>query len=140
MHCADLDIQVEWAPLKELRRGAYYWRRNTIVLSLRLTQAQAASTLAHEIAHYTFGDRCSTPAAERRAWELAAAMLVTPTEYRRAEELVGHHVSALAVELGVTVKVIHGWRRWWETRGQHLIDIDDGDGQKAEELSSDDLA
>lgn len=119
-HCADLGIEVDWAPLAEKRRGEYWWHEDRIVLSLRLTAAQAVSTLAHELGHRKFGDRCSSPPAERRAWEYGAAFLVTPDEYRHAEEAVGHHVSALAIELGVTVKLIEAWRRWWETRGRSL--------------------
>lgn len=119
-HCADLGIEVEWADIGDRRRGEYSWRQDRIVLNLRLTAAQAASTLAHELGHQRFGDRCSSPRAERRAWEYGAAFLITPAEYRAAERLVGHHLSALAIELGVTPKLIEAWRRWWETRGRRL--------------------
>jgi Zn-dependent peptidase ImmA (M78 family) len=124
-HCADLGIEVEWDDLAGSRRGAYYWREDRIVLSLRLTVAQATATLAHEVAHAKFGDRCSSPAAEKRAWEFAAAFLITPAEYRAAEAIVGHHASALAIELGVTPKLIEAWRRWWETRGRTLSECAD---------------
>jgi hypothetical protein len=119
-HCADLAIDVEWDDLGSKRRGAYYWRYDCIVLSLRLTIAQATATLGHELGHRRFGDRCSSPSAERRAWEYGAALLITPVEYRAAELLVGHHLSALAIELEVTSRLIEAWRRWWETRGRHL--------------------
>lgn len=120
-HCADLGIDVEWADLGEYRHGEYHWQGDRIILSLRLTQAQAASTLAHELGHRRFGDTCSTPANERRAWEYGAALLITAEEYAAAEDLVGHHVSALAIELGVTVRLIQAWRRWWETEGSRLL-------------------
>lgn len=116
----DLGIEVDWADLGDRRRGEYHWRHDRIVLSLRLTRAQAASTLAHELGHQRLGDRCSSPPAERRAWEYGAAFLITPREYAAAEDLVGHHVSALAIELGVTPKLIEAWRRWRETRGRQL--------------------
>ena len=119
-HCADLGIEVEWAPLLPYRRGAYHRDGNLIVLNLRLTWAQATATLAHELGHHRFGDTCSTPANERRAWEYGAAMLITPGEYAAAEELVGHHTAALALELGVTPKLIEAWQRWWEKRGRLL--------------------
>lgn len=119
-HCADLGIDVEWDDLGSHRRGHYNWVDDKIVLSLRLTRAQATACLAHEVAHREFGDRCSTPAVERRAWELAAAMLVTPEQYAAAEEQVGPHASALALDLGVTPQVIEAWRRWWEKRGREI--------------------
>lgn len=119
-HCADLGILVEWADLGSRRRGEYHWYDDRIVLSSRLTAAQATSTLAHELGHHRFDDRCSSPAAERRAWEYGAALLVSPEEYRWAETVVGHHLSALAIELGVTPKLVEAWRRWWLTRGRFL--------------------
>lgn len=123
-HCADLGIEVGWMDLGDRRRGEYHWQDDRIVLSLRLTRAQAASTLAHELGHERFGDRCSSPVAERRAWEYGAALLVTPEEYRLAEVQVGHHLSALAIELGVTPRLIEAWRRWWQTKGRALAGDD----------------
>lgn len=119
-HCADLGIDVEWRDLGPKRRGGYDWRRERIVLSTRLTAVQAVCSLWHEIGHYRFGDTCSTKASEERAWQYAAAVLVTPAEYARAEQLVGCHPNALASHLGVTPKLIEAWRRWWEKRGKWL--------------------
>lgn len=116
-HCADLGIGVEWQDLGSRRRGEYHWTGDRIVLSLRLNRRQATATLAHELGHQHFGDRCTTTAGERRAWEYGAALLISPAEYRRAETLVGHHLSALAIELEVTPKLIEAWRRWWVRRG-----------------------
>lgn len=121
-HCADVGVDVEWADLGDYRRGEYRRRRDRIILNPRLTARQATATLAHEIGHRTFGDDCSTPANERRAWEFGAAFIITPAEYREAELLVGCHTSALAIELGVTPKLIEAWRRWWEKRGRLLVD------------------
>lgn len=120
-HCADLSLEVEWTDLGEYLRGDYCRRDNVIRLNLRLTRRQATATLAHELGHERFGDTCSTPANERRAWEYGAAMLITPTEYQAAEAVVGHHLSALAIELEVTPKLVEAWRRWWERRGRHLV-------------------
>ncbi|KAB2809223.1 ImmA/IrrE family metallo-endopeptidase [Pimelobacter simplex] len=128
-HCADLGIEVEWAHLGEYVRGGYEWRSGRIYLSLLLTAAQAVSTLVHELGHHKFGDRCTDPIAERRAWEYGAAFLINPEEYREAERLVGHHASALAIELGVTPKLIEAWRRWWQTRGHLLTDLQLGAGE-----------
>lgn len=116
-HCVDLGIEVEWADLGDKRRGKCQALEGRVTLSLRLTMAQAASTLAHEIGHHEFGDVRSTPAVEQRAWEYGASLLIEPLEYAEAERTVGHYVSALAIELGVTPRLIESWRSWWHRRG-----------------------
>lgn len=116
-HCVDLDLPVEWADLGDKRRGKCQALEGKVTLSLRLTMAQAASTLAHEIGHYEFGDVRTTAAVERRAWEYGASLLIEPSEYAEAERLVGHYTSSLAIELGVTPHLIEAWRRWWSRVG-----------------------
>lgn len=124
-HCADLGIDVAWRDLGQ-RRGEYRDAERLIVLNPALTEAQVVASLAHELGHCRFRDTCSTPRNERRAWQYAAALLLTPHEYRRAELLVGPHAGAMAVELGVTVRLIEAWRDWWQTRGRHLHSTLDG--------------
>lgn len=119
-HCADLQVRVEYAPLGPRRHGSYVPDYELIVLHPKLTRAQEMCAIAHELGHRLFGDRCSSPPGERRAWEYAAALLITPDEYRAAELQVGHHPSALAEELEVTAKAIDGWGRWWRKRGQYI--------------------
>lgn len=119
-HCADLGIDVTWADLGPTRHGEYRVAADVITLSLRLTRRQTIACLAHELGHREFGDACSTPVKERRAWEYAAALLITPTEYRSAERMVGHHLGDLAAELEVTTKVVEAWRRWWRKQGRRL--------------------
>ncbi len=120
-HCADLGLDVVYEDLSHLEhRGQWRWWKSEIALHFALTADQMVSVLAHELGHVRFGDTCSTPAAERRAWEYAGALLITPVEYAIAEDLVGSHVGALAKELAVTVKLIEGWRRWWHCRGQFI--------------------
>lgn len=109
---------VEWADLGGRRHGHYRWRDDAIVLDLRLTAAQATACLAHELGHQRFGDTCSTPANERRAWQYGAALTITPREYEQAEERVGHHLGALAIELCVTPRLVEAWRDWWRIRGR----------------------
>jgi Zn-dependent peptidase ImmA (M78 family) len=103
---------VAWADLGDLRRGLYHDDERLIVLNTRLTGAQATATLAHEMGHAAFGDRASTPRAERRASEYGAALVIDEQDYRRAESLVGPHPGALADELGVTRHLVEAWRRW----------------------------
>lgn len=117
-HCADLGIEVRWQDLGETRRGEYHHHDDTIVLSCRLTGRQVVACLAHELGHQRFGHGCSSPANERRAWEYAAALVLTPAEYAAAEERVGHDPSGLAIELAVTPQLIEAWRRWWHKRGR----------------------
>lgn len=113
-HAADLGLEVRWADLGDIRRGHYLRDLHLIVLNNRLTRAQATATLAHEIGHAVFGDRCSTPRAERRASEVGASLVIEVGEYERAERLVGPHLGALADELGVTPHLVEAWRRWYE--------------------------
>lgn len=117
-HCADLAIDVEWEDLGPSRHGQWLEHRGVIVLHHHLTRRQTISCLAHELGHRAFGDECSTPVIERRAWEYAAALLITPAQYAAAESSVGHYMGDLAAELEVTPKVIEAWRRWWEKRGR----------------------
>jgi hypothetical protein len=117
-HCADLGVPIEWEDLGPKRRGKCQALAGRIILNPRMTLVQAGSTLAHEIGHWVFGDLMSTAANERRAWEYGASLMVTRFEYEMAERVVGHHPAALAIELGVTVKIVEGWRRWWLRRGQ----------------------
>lgn len=115
-HCGDLGIEVEWLDLGGRRRGEYRDDEQVIRLNTSLTRDQATATLAHELGHAMFGDRCSTAAGERRAWEYGAALIVSPREYAHAESMVGCHPAALALELGVTPRLIEAWRRWFEKR------------------------
>lgn len=127
-HCGDLGIEVEWEDLGARRRGEYRDDDQLIVLNCRLTRVQAIATLAHEIGHATFGDRCTNPRNERRAWEYGAALTIEVEEYAAAEHLVGCHVGALAHALDVTPKLVDAWRRWFERRYpvevQRLVELD----------------
>lgn len=119
-HCADLGIDVEWADLGPVRRGVYCDDESLITLNLRLTRAQATACLAHEVGHAVFGDRCSTPRAERRASEYGAALIINVKDYQAAERMVGEHCGALADELGVTPHIIEAWRRWYRRQHREL--------------------
>lgn len=115
-HCGDLGIEVEWEDLGDVRRGHYLDDGKRIILNHRMTRAQATAALAHEVGHAVFNDRCSTPAAERRASEYGASLVINVKAYQQAERMVGHHTGALAHELGVTPHLIEAWRRWYARR------------------------
>ena len=122
-HAADLDVQVEYADLGPSLRGVYLDDAGLVLLNRRMTRAQATAALAHEVAHSVYGDRCSTEVIERRADELGASLIISREEYRDAEQMVGHHPGALAVELGVTPRLIHAWRRWVAKSGEPLREV-----------------
>jgi hypothetical protein len=117
-HCADLGVEVCWRDLGSRRHGEYHRDTDTIVLNPRLDHRQAVACLAHELGHRHFGHACSTPADERRAWEFAAALLVSPADYAAAEARACADPAGIADELGVTVRVVEAWRRWWLRRGR----------------------
>ena len=98
-------IRVEWA-IELPERGRYIPALNLIVLRHGMTERRTVSTLAHELGHAHYGDWCSVPDAEARAWRYAAKILVSEAELRLAWSL---HESAGAVarELGVTQEVIN---------------------------------
>jgi len=113
-HAARLGVDVHWADLGEVRRGEYRDNSRLIILDRSLTEAQATATLAHEVGHAAYRDRClNDPAAERRAWEYGATLVIREDEYRTAERLVGSHPSAIAAELGVTRRLVECWRHWY---------------------------
>lgn len=122
-HCADLGIDIEWRDLGETRRGEFRRHANTIVLNPRQTNRQVVACLAHELGHERFGHGCSSPANERRAWEYAAELVITPGEYAAAESRVGPDVAGLALELAVTPRLVEEWRRWWHLRGRTLVTV-----------------
>lgn len=107
-----MGIDVEYADLGR-RHGVYRDDELLIVLHKALRRDQATAALAHEIGHATFGDRCSTPANERRADEYGASLIISRWDYWQAERRVGEHPGALAVELGVTPRLVLAWRRWY---------------------------
>nr|WP_232250876.1 ImmA/IrrE family metallo-endopeptidase [Corynebacterium amycolatum] len=76
-------------------------------------------TLAHELAHAIRGDIPSgsphfDARAERAADQIAAELLISPTEYAAAEALYGAHDGAIARELGVTTHLLAVWRDTYE--------------------------
>lgn len=80
-----------------------------IVVRTDLTEDSTVSVIAHELGHWWHGDWCSTPAAERRAWRFAGALIVDPAEYAEAE---WHQPSpgAIARHLGVLTDVVYGYQ------------------------------
>lgn len=109
----EMNVNVREVRLQTIR-GLYHHETRLIVVSTTLTQAQAYSTLAHELGHAYYED---TPASgvlhdfqERRATTWAAQTVIDPYEYANAEEQYGHHPGSLAQQLGVTRELIEAWQ------------------------------
>lgn len=108
-------VRVRSADLGEIS-GYYDDDTRCITLDICLATYQVRSTMAHELSHAKHRDRPVRQkdvheARERRADADAARMLIDPLEYAAAEAFVGPHAGALAVELGVTRKVVLAFQR-----------------------------
>ena len=105
LHAEDMGARVIWA-LDLPERGRCYPHLDLIVIRHGMTERRTVSTLAHELAHYWYGDTHCSPAVNRRAWRWAARFLIPCHDYAEAE-LEHHSPGAIAQHLGVTVDVIH---------------------------------
>lgn len=118
--CEAHGLAVRFVDLGPTRHGQYRRRWRVIELNVNLNLRQLVPGIAHEFAHFLFDDACSTTFAERRAWQHAARMLITPEEYAEAERVCGANVNAIALELDLTPIVVESWRRWWRESGMWL--------------------
>lgn len=106
---ADQGLTVHACRLPEGMLGCYEPDSARIWFDLRLTPAERRSVIAHELGHHHYGDRASTPAAERRADRFAASLLIDPAEYARIER-IHPDVATIADELQVTAKIVEAFR------------------------------
>ncbi|SDQ04922.1 ImmA/IrrE family metallo-endopeptidase [Leucobacter chromiiresistens] len=100
-----LGVGVAFASLPAHRRGAYLDDQRLILLNDRLDLVQQRESCAHELGHCKYGDRCSSPEAEARAWIYAAKLLVNLEAYRNAE-LEDPHPLAIAQKLRTTRRIV----------------------------------
>lgn len=98
-------VRLALAALPPPTRAVYLADQELMLISDRLDDVQRAESGAHELGHHYYGDRCSTPESEERAWRYAAKILVSLEPYRRAELLDPHPVS-IARELHTTRRII----------------------------------
>ncbi|UVY83840.1 ImmA/IrrE family metallo-endopeptidase [Brachybacterium sp. NBEC-018] len=104
-------LRVCWTPPTYRRQAAYAHAAGTIWLRRDLTDAEARSLLAHELAHHHYGDDGEQPPPiEARAWRWAANLLIPECAYAAAERVVGVGIGALADQLDVTGEVIAAYR------------------------------
>lgn len=112
-------LRVGWRDLG--RRHGEFHSSGLILLNPKRTMFTQRITLAHELGHAAHGhawtdDPSKHAHQERLADEHAAALLITPNDYRAAEALAGPHAGALARELGVTPQIVEAWRRHHTSR------------------------
>lgn len=106
LHEADrLGVRVSFAKLAPPRRAVYLDDQKLILLSDRLDTIQTRESCAHELGHCKYGDRCSNPDAEERAWIYAAKLLVQLEPYRLAE-IEDPHPLAIAHKLHTTRRIV----------------------------------
>lgn len=95
--------------------GMYLHHRKIILIRSSLDTWSHRSTLAHELGHAWYGDdQHGDPRLERRADEFAAQILITPDNYRLAENAHNGCLGAIAYELGVTPRVLDVWKRLYQ--------------------------
>lgn len=107
-----LGVQVHQTQLDAGELGFYDHENRTIAVALGITRAQFICTLAHELAHAYYGEPCESGSGDRRARRRAAALLIDHDQYAAAEA-IDSHPGAIAEELGLTLKVVEDFRRYW---------------------------
>lgn len=112
---ASQGIEIHAAHLDEDVFGYWSPDEGRIYYDMQCTPDEARVTVAHELGHAYYGDRCDSDRAERRADKYAAALLIDPELYAQLEALNPdqHH---LAEELGVTVELILFYEEHFLTR------------------------
>lgn len=136
-----LNVTIEWAPLRH-RDGEYRDDLRRIRLRDGMTERLTRFTLAHELAHATFGDVPSmfgpeNARQERRADEWAALRLIDLDTYREAEALRDGHVPAIAHDLGVVTRCVEAYQRMLARIGDTVyLDPHMGAGQWAGKLEA----
>ena len=104
-------IRVLWGLTTPGLRGLYDHHTRTIVLRDGMSERVTRSVLAHELAHALAGDTHtdSNPTLEHSRDAQAAAMLISPAEFYRASALYPDQPSMIALELDVTVDLVHAY-------------------------------
>lgn len=104
-------VTVRVATITPTLRGFFDPGTSTVYLSRRLTDAEARSTLAHELGHVHYGHDCTTPRTEAQANSYACRLLIDSDAYAKAER-IAPHVDHLAEELGVTTEMVRHYQQY----------------------------
>lgn len=99
--------------------GEYLHHKNLILLHPDMPRRQARSVLCHELRHHEAGDTGVSLRQEFLADTRSARLLVDHRDLADAMVLHDQHRSTVAVELGVSLDIVHIrlkhlWRREWE--------------------------
>jgi Zn-dependent peptidase ImmA (M78 family) len=106
---AGLEVHAIAMPPGDL--GYYSHDERRIYFNLRCTPAERRSVIAHELGHAYYSHECDGAKAEYQADLYAATLLVGPEAYAELEQ-INHHAEWIADEMGVTVGIIHDYRRY----------------------------
>lgn len=104
-------IRILWGLTIPGLRGLYDHHTRTIILRDGMSERITRCVLAHELAHALAGDthHDSNPTLEHARDAQAAAMLISPAEFYRASALYPDQSSMIAIELDVTVDLVHAY-------------------------------
>lgn len=106
---AAMGLTVHAAHLEPGVLGEYYADEREIYFEITQSPDEAVFTIAHELGHAHYGDRCEGDAdVEERADVYAAQLLIDPNVYA-ALERQGLHQHDIAEELGVSVDALNLW-------------------------------
>ena len=104
-------ITVHRANLPGRERGRYDHEAHRILIQEGMSPAQEVSVLAHELVHAQRGDLGpQSPEREAAVQEMAATLVISTTDYARAEAICGPDAWALARELDVTPDLVQAWQ------------------------------
>ncbi len=108
-YAASLGISVHGAHLDPGVLGEWYEDEREIYFELTQSPDEAVFTIAHELGHAHYGDRCEgNPDVEERADIYATQLLIDPKVYAALEQQ-GLHQHDIAEELGVSVDALNLW-------------------------------
>lgn len=111
-HARQLGLRVKWRDLG--RRNGELHSSGLIIVHPRRNVNVQRFVIAHECGHWVHGHDWSAmhdrAADERQADTYAADVLISPVEYRLAEQIAGSDARSIARELGVPVRLVDLWR------------------------------
>lgn len=116
--CANYGIRITTSPHINTKdpnlMGSYNSTTRTITIAQGLSHAQQLVTLQHEYIHAMHDEHDTwdpdPQIEEARTRRETASALISPVEYRLAEQVYGPDLWQIAGQLGVTVQVVQDWR------------------------------
>lgn len=106
-----MGIQVREKCIADDLNALYDDRKHIIYLSVGLNDRQKRCALAHELIHAEHHDTGRDPKSEWRARKETALWLIDPLDYASAERVYDGNTYAIAVQLDVTLQVLHDYQQ-----------------------------